>query len=146
MENIVIEKMTIQDVIEIEKDFEEKFDNFWNINILKSELDNNNSLYFVAKEEKEIVGFVGTLINVDFTEITNIVVKKDFRKLGIGKMLLEKIIEEAKKNGKNLIYLEVNENNVNAINLYKKYRFEEVGRRKKYYNQKDDAILMNLKL
>ena len=40
MENIVIEKMTIQDVIEIEKDFEEKFDNFWNINILKSELDN----------------------------------------------------------------------------------------------------------
>ena len=146
MENIVIEKMTIQDVIEIEKDFEEKFDNFWNINILKSELDNNNSLYFVAKEEKEIVGFVGTLINVDFTEITNIVVKKDFRKLGIGKMLLEKIIEETKKINKEMIYLEVNENNDGAINLYKKYRFEEVGRRKKYYNEKDDAILMNLKL
>ena len=146
MENIVIEKMTIQDVIEIEKDFEEKFDNFWNINILKSELDNNNSLYFVAKEEKEIVGFVGTLINVDFTEITNIVVKKDFRKLGIGKMLLEKIIEETKKINKEMIYLEVNENNEGAINLYKKYRFEEVGRRKKYYNEKDDAILMNLKL
>ena len=146
MENIIVEKMIIQDAIEIEKEFEEKFDKFWNINILKSELNNNNSLYFVAKEEKEIVGFVGALINVDFTEITNIVVKKDFRKLGIGKMLLEKIIEETKKINKEMICLEVNENNISAINLYKKYRFEEVGRRKKYYDQKDDAILMNLKL
>ena len=146
MENIIVEKMIIQDAIEIEKEFKEKFDKFWNINILKSELNNNNSLYFVAKEEKEIVGFVGVLINVDFTEITNIVVKKDFRKLGIGKMLLEKIIEETKKINKEMIYLEVNENNECAINLYKKYRFEEVGRRKKYYNEKDDAILMNLKL
>ena len=146
MENIIIEKMTIQDGIEIKKDFEENFDSFWNINILKSELNNNNSLYFVAKKQNEILGFIGILINFDFTEITNIVVKKDFRKLGIGKMLLEKIIEETKKFNKEMIYLEVNENNEGAINLYKKYRFEEVGRRKKYYNEKDDAILMNLKL
>ena len=90
MENINIEKMTIQDVLKIEKEFEEKFDDFWNINILKSELLNDNSLYFVAKKHNEILGFVGILINVDFTEITNIVVKKDFRKSGIGKMLLEK--------------------------------------------------------
>lgn len=143
---IIIEKMTIQDAIKIEKNFEEKFDKFWNINILKSELNNNNSLYFVAKKENEILGFVGILINVDFTEITNIVVKKDFRNFGIGKMLLEKIIEETKKINKQMICLEVNENNESAINLYKKYRFQEVGRRKKYYNQKDDAILMNLNL
>ena len=146
MKNIIIEKMTIEDVLKIEKDFGEKFDDFWNINILKSELNNNNSLYFVAKNENEILGFAGILLNFDFSEITNIVVRKDFRKFGIGKMLLEKIIEETKKNNKKMIYLEVNENNTNAINLYKKYRFEEVGRRKKYYNQKDDAILMNLKL
>lgn len=146
MENIIVEKMIIQDAIEIEKEFEEKFDKFWNINVLKSELNNNNSLYFVAKKQNEILGFIGILINFDFTEITNIVVKKDFRNLGIGKMLLEKIIEETKKINKEMICLEVNENNISAINLYKKYRFEEVGRRKKYYNEKDDAILMNLKL
>lgn len=146
MENIIVEKMIIQDAIEIEKEFEEKFDKFWNINILKSELNNNNSLYFVAKKQNEILGFIGILINFDFTEITNIVVKKDFRNLGIGKMLLEKIIEETKKINKEMICLEVNENNISAINLYKKYRFKEVGRRKKYYNEKDDAILMNLKL
>ena len=146
MENIIVEKMTIEDALKIEKNFEEKFDDFWNINILKSELLNDNSLYFVAKKHNEILGFVGILINVDFTEITNIVVKKDFRKSGIGKMLLEKIIEETKKKNKDIIYLEVNENNKSAINLYEKYKFQEVGRRKKYYNQKDDAILMNLKI
>ena len=143
---IIIEKMTIQDVTKIEKDFEERFDDFWNINILKSELNNNNSLYFVAKNENEILGFVGILLNFDFAEITNIVVRKDFRNLGIGKILLEKIIEETKKKEKQMICLEVNINNIKAINLYKKYRFEEVGRREKYYNKSEDAILMNLKL
>ena len=146
MENINVEKMTIQDAINIEKDFQERFDDFWNINILKSELLNDNSLYFVAKKNNEIIGFVGILLHVDFTEITNIVVRKDFRNLGIGKILLEKIIEETKKNKKDYIFLEVNENNLNALNLYKKYKFEEVGRRKKYYNQKYDAILMTLEI
>ncbi|MGN1298995.1 MAG: ribosomal protein S18-alanine N-acetyltransferase [Candidatus Scatovivens sp.] len=144
MEDFIIEKMTNVDLNKIEKDFQKKFDDFWTISILKSELENSNSLYFVAKKKDEIVGFAGILINVDFTEIANIVVRKDFRNLGIGKLLLEKIIKETNKVGKNKIYLEVNENNINAINLYKKYKFEEVGRRKKYYNKKDDAILMNL--
>ena len=42
------------------------------------------------------------------------------------------------------ITLEVNENNIPAINLYKKFNFEQVGLRKKYYNNADAAILMTL--
>ena len=67
-------------------------------------------------------------------------------------LLAQKLAElDAKKDSleqkiekKNNISLEVNENNESAINLYKKYKFEEVGRRKKYYNKKDDAILHHL--
>ena len=42
--------------------------------------------------------------------------------------------------------LEVNENNTSAIALYKKYNFKQVGLRKKYYNNTDNAILMSLYL
>ncbi len=146
MEKIIIKKMEIQDLKDIESILETDFDNFWSASILKSELEKNNSLYFVAKIGKEIVGFAGITINIDFNELMNIVVRKDFRKQGIGKLLLEKIIEESNEMKKQYIYLEVNEKNENAINLYKSFQFVEVGRRKKYYDGKNDAILMNLKL
>lgn len=72
----------------------------------------------------------------------NIVVKKDERNKGIGSSLLKEIIHIAKKLKAKTITLEVNENNEPAIKLYKKYGFEQVGLRKKYYNNKEDAILM----
>ena len=47
---------------------------------------------------------------------------------------------------KEVISLEVNEKNIIAINLYKNFGFEKVGRRKKYYNGIDDAIIMTKKI
>lgn len=60
--------------------------------------------------------------------------------------MLEELIKIAKDRKLKDITLEVNVNNIPAINLYKKYEFEEVGVRKKYYNNVDDAIIMTLKL
>lgn len=74
----------------------------------------------------------------------NIVVKKDNRNLGIGSKLLEEIIKISKSLKAKSITLEVNENNLPAIKLYKKYGFNQVGLRKKYYNNKDNAILMTI--
>ena len=146
MEKINVEKMTISDLEKIKQNLQTDFDEFWTPTILESELNNTNSLYFVAKENENILGFAGIIINYDFTEISNIVVKKDFRNKGIGKILLEKIINESKKLKKDKIYLEVNEKNEIALGLYEKYNFEKVGKRKEYYNKKDDAILMSLKI
>ena len=53
--------------------------------------------------------------------------------------------ELAIETGKDNISLEVNEKNYAAISLYKKAGFEDVGRRKKYYNGMDDAIIMTKK-
>ena len=68
--------------------------------------------------------------------------KKANRKSGIGSKLLEKLIQTAKKQNFTSITLEVNENNLPAINLYLKYGFKNVGFRKKYYKNKDSAIIM----
>ena len=48
----------------------------------------------------------------------------------------------SKTTKKETISLEVNEKNTIAIKLYEKFGFEKVGLRKKYYNEKDNAIIM----
>ena len=138
---IEISQMTLEDFEEIKDILQTEFDEFWKQSILKSELENTNSKYIVAKENNIIVGFAGIILLPDDAEITNIVTKKNERKKGIGNLLLAKIIEMAKYE-RNNISLEVNEKNVPAIKLYEKYGFEKVGIRKKYYNGIDNAIIM----
>ena len=145
-EKIIINEMTFDDFNKIKNNLLEDFDDFWNENILKGELDNSNSKYFVAKEVNNIVGFAGILVLIDSAEITNIVVKKTEREKGIGKLLLEKLINEGIKLRKDNISLEVNEKNTIAISLYEKYNFKQVGIRKNYYNGINNAIIMTKEL
>ncbi len=140
---ILVDDMKINDYEKIKDSLQEEYDEFWTPNILRSELENNNSKYIVAKENTKIVGFAGILITPDDVQITNIVTKKSERKKGIGNLLLDKIIKMAKNTNKNSISLEVNEKNLIAINLYKKFGFKKIGSRKKYYNGIDDAIIMS---
>lgn len=77
--NIKISIMNIENLENIKNILESDFDNFWNYNIFKSELENPNSTYFVAKLNDEIIGFAGILIVLDEADITNIVVKKIYR-------------------------------------------------------------------
>lgn len=139
---MIIEKMTFSDFENIKDILQSDFDEFWNSNILKSELESENSKYIVAKENDEIVGFAGIIITPIDIEITNIVTKKRKRKKGIGKLLLDKLIKMAKEINSESISLEVNENNQIAIHLYESYGFKKVGLRKKYYNGIDNAIIM----
>lgn len=141
-----IKKMLISDLDNISETLTTCFDDFWNYNVLKSELKNNNSQYIVAKLGENIVGFAGIIDTLDQMEITNIVVRKDMRHKGIGNTLLNELIKMSIKNNKNTIFLEVNSNNLFAIKLYEKNGFKKVGLRKNYYNNTDDAILMNLKI
>ena len=74
----------------------------------------------------------------------NIAVHKDFRRQGVAKLLLSNLINMCVENNIKSINLEVNEINFPAINLYKNFDFKIVGKRPKYYDNKYDAILMDL--
>ncbi len=144
--NLELNNMEVSDLDLISNILETEFDNFWNYNIFKQELENENSIYIVAKYEGKIVGFGGIWKAVYDVHVTNIVVKKDLRHLGIGTKILEKLISISKELKFNSITLEVNENNKNAIKLYEKFGFKKLGIRKKYYNHTDNAIIMTLTL
>ena len=147
MDNVEITVMTLEDLEEIKDILQTEFDDFWNYNIFKGELENTNSKYFKATIDDNIVGFAGIWKAVDDVHITNIVTKKGLRKNGIANKMLEKLIEAAKKEeGINEITLEVYSNNIPAKKLYEKFGFNVVGLRKKYYNNTEDAIIMTKEL
>ena len=138
--------MTISDLDSIADNLLTDFDDFWNYNLFKSEFKNENAKYIVAKQNNEIVGFAGIWTIVDVAHIANIVVKKDMRNNGIGSSLLQELVEISTELNMRELTLEVNEHNTTAISLYKKFGFEQVGLRKKYYNNTDDAIIMTKSL
>ncbi len=143
MDNIVIEKMNIYHYNKIKDVIIDEFDEFWNKDILKEELENDNTRYIVAMLEDNVIGFAGLKYNFETVEIMNIVTKKDMRKKGVADLLIKKLIEISSDFNVDRIQLEVKEDNIPAINLYKKNGFKQVGVRKNYYNGKFDAILMD---
>lgn len=145
MNDIEINKTNLKDLENIKDILTSKFDDFWSFNILKEELENENSKYLVAKIDNEIIGFAGIKIILDEADIMNIVVKKNFRNNGVGSLLLKNLINLSKDLNISSISLEVDETNIVAINLYKKFDFKEIGNRKNYYKN-NNAILMSKKL
>ena len=139
--NLIFSNMNMSDLEEIKDILVSDFDDFWTYSILKDELNCSSSHYIVAKLNNEIVGFCGIKIVLDSADIMNIVVKKDFRNLGIGTALLNEIITLCLSLNLSSITLEVRKNNEYAISLYKNFGFETLGVRKKYYNGIDGFIM-----
>ena len=143
--DIKIEKMSLRDLENIKEILTIEFDDFWNYNILKEELNSSNSYYIVAKSENEleneIVGFAGMKVVIGQSDIMNIVTKKAYRNQGIGTILLKNLILLSKNLQLSSISLEVNEENKAAIYLYKKFGFQQTGFRKNYYQNKNGRIM-----
>lgn len=141
---IIINPMRLSALLEIKDILATQFDDFWNFEVFRLELENLNSKYLIATINSEIVGFGGIWKAVDDIHITNIVTKIDKRHLGIASSILKNLIELSKKEKVNSLTLEVSENNTNAIKLYEKYNFKKIGLRKNYYPQNENAIIMTL--
>lgn len=77
----------------------------------------------------------------DRVEIEYIIVLQKYFNKHIGSNLMQYLINYSIKNNIKNITLEVNVNNNRAINLYRKFDFEEISRRKNYYGE-EDAIVM----
>lgn len=139
--DIKIEKMTLNDLENIQNILISDFDDFWNYNILKDELESENSIYIVAKSNNEIIGFAGIKILLDEADIMNIVTKKCYRNQGIGTLLLKNLISTSKNSNLHSLSLEVNEENKIAIHLYENLGFKNIGIRKNYYKSKNGKIM-----
>ncbi len=92
--------------------------------------------------ENKVIGFLDSKVILDEAEILMVAVKKQFQGKGIGKFILNEYLKDMKNLRVKYIFLEVAENNIRAINLYRSFGFTEYGIRSKYYKDDKNAILM----
>lgn len=110
-------------------------------NQFEIELKNPYAYFIVSEIESKIIGYISSTLE-EYGEILNFFVVSEYRNQGIGKTLLNSVIEEAKKNKIKSLYLEVSEKNENAINLYKSFDFKVSHIRKNYYKDSDAYVLI----
>ena len=109
-------------------------DNF-TYELTKKEFSTNPYLKIITYVEKDkIIGFLLYSLIYDRIEIEQFEVITKERGRGIGDKLLNYLIEKYKDSDIKNITLEVKEDNIVAINLYKKYGFKKVSTREKYYD------------
>lgn len=129
----------IDKIYEIEK---ESIDVAWTKEQLIGLIGNPDVVARVGLIDGEVVCSYSFNIIIDEGDVNNLSVDKSWRGRGIGNLLIEDMILSAKCKNLQNITLEVNENNAVAINLYNKYGFKVEGKRPKFYNGKDAALVM----
>lgn len=109
---------------------------------------NQGNAYINLKIEvnNKIVGSAICHVVVDEATLFNIVIHPDYRHQGLAKKLLAELIDILLQKKIHMIWLEVRESNLSAINLYRQLGFNDITIRKNYYpttnNQYEDAIIM----
>ncbi len=116
----------------------------WTEGMFVGELDNPAAVYRVIRERGELVAYMGMWLVFDEGQITNVAVSPVHRRKGLASWLIETFISIGKEAGLSCLTLEVRAGNFGAIALYEGFGFQQVGRRKNYYEGKEDALLMTL--
>jgi ribosomal-protein-alanine N-acetyltransferase len=109
----------------------------------RRELQNDLAFYLVALKEKKVIGYAGMWLILDEAHITNLAVHPDYQRMGVGRLLVTELIFRAAFLGAKRMTLEVRPSNKAALGLYTSLGFDQVGRRKGYYEDtKEDALIM----
>ncbi|MFQ5750746.1 MAG: ribosomal protein S18-alanine N-acetyltransferase [bacterium] len=145
---ILIRNMQLRDLDQVCKLERSIFAHPWSRKSITYEiLDNPFSYALMAEMENKLIGCaIGWCIDTE-AHIGTFAVDVNFRRKGIGGLLLGSLITDFKHKRVRRVYLEVRRSNIAAQSLYLKYGFKFCGERKNYYSKEnEDALLMSLSL
>ncbi len=118
----------------------------WSRQAFEESFENRYTKLFVAEDGDKVIGYSVIGLIVPDAEILNVAVDPEYRRQGIGEMLIDSLIALGDKEDVSDFFLEVRESNEPAIELYRKKGMEVIGRRKDYYQMPvEDAVLMHYK-
>lgn len=148
-----ISPMTEHDLLEVVEIEEASGLSRWGWNAYHTELmQEGGVLMFVARgldgerlsSVVRIKGFIASRLIADELHVNNVAVRSEDRRLGIGCALLETVLEESRRMGAQLAFLEVRASNIPAQALYTCCGFSITGRRRNYYSEPtEDALVMS---
>ena len=145
MSEITVGLMTLDDIDAVAAIEAATFRTPWSKNAFYREVtDNACARYVVLREDGVPVAYAGVWFVLDEGHITNIAVREDRRGIGYGERVTRAMIQLAADSGMRWMTLEVRRSNEAAIHLYHKLGFIDVGYRKRYYENTEDALIMAL--
>lgn len=135
-----MEERDLEAVGELEK---QCFSDPWSVKLLQDGMESQWDTFWVALVEENVIGYSNLRVLSDEGELERIAVDAKWRRLGVGRKLMEAMENFAENHQVSAVTLEVRSQNTAARRLYESYGFQEAGIRKRYYrNPDDDAVIM----
>ena len=132
--NILIENALISDADMIARIENECFSAPWSLKQIEEEIAKENVIFIKAVCDNTLIGYVSGQMILDEFYISNVAVTAPYRKMGVGNKLISELIDMLKNTDCVFATLEVRQSNKNAISLYEKFGFENLGIRKNFYS------------
>ena len=115
----------------------------WNAQNFESEIAHNDYAYMYVLEHNDVIlGYAGFWLSYEYATITKVSINPAVQKKGLGYYLFNEVMNIALEMGATSFSLEVRESNLPAQNLYLKSGYLKKGKRKGYYSDGEDAIVM----
>jgi [ribosomal protein S18]-alanine N-acetyltransferase len=135
----------LDEVLEIER---ASFQTPWSRGAFRYELTQNRvARSIVVRIGRQLAGYLCLWEIGHEIHVTNLAVHPSFRRRGTARALLAHVLEGARRNGVELVFLEVRPTNAEALALYESFDFRVIGRRKGYYfDTGEDALVMEARL
>ena len=146
--SLVIRPARAEDLDRIAVLEEAAFEDSWPRELLSYELTHSRTFFLVASrgDEATLPGYVLFHYIAGEAELLRLAVEPAERRQGLGRLLVERGLERLRQENIQACFLEVRKDNEAAIQLYRGMGFERVGRRRGYYRDGTDALILSLAL
>ena len=143
MSELVVERMRREHIPAVQEIEMLSFDSTWPEDAFRNEIESNGAAcYLVGRQGDRVVGYAGAWMILDEMHVTAVAVHPELRGQRLGKKLFWHLMQAALDHGSRWATLEVRETNEVAVAIYRQFGYSQVGVRKKYYDGKDDALVM----
>lgn len=116
----------------------------WSLPLIESEFKLSYSRTYGVRRDSQLVGYIVAHFLAPEAHILNIAVVATMQRQGVGRLLVDTVLNEAIRCGVKKVFLEVRASNLPAIKLYEQLGFKKQGVRKKYYTDTNEDALIYL--
>lgn len=135
----------IDEVVELE---ESVYPHPWSRGNFVDSLASGYQAWVLRDLQGQLLGYFLLMLIVDEAHLLNVAVSAELHGRGLGRFLLNQAVACARGMNMASVLLEVRPSNLRALDIYRRYGFSQIGRRKGYYpaanQQREDAIVMRL--
>ena len=150
-DGLALRPMVVADIDEVHALERSVFPHPWSrANFVDSLASGYDAWVLREPDEGQLAGYFLVMYAVDEAHLLDVAVSGERQGSGLGRYLLDRIVARARAMGMSSILLEVRPSNGRALQVYERYGYTQIGRRKGYYpaheGQREDAIVMRFVL